>query len=88
MTAKILKDTGWVVNRSTFRGLTQDKIDSPEEQAARVAFDEKVAKTFGDPATVSDFGVDFDIGEAQLYEDDEQQAQGAPDRDDVPDDFL
>ena len=88
MTAKILKDTGWVVNRSTFRALTQDEIDDPSEQVARKAFDERIAKTFSESANVNDFGIDFDIGESQLYEDEEQTAEGTPDRDDIPDDFY
>ena len=90
MTAKILKDTGFVTNRSTFRALTQDEWDDPAEKEARQAFDRKIAETFGDQSKPDDFGEDLDLGEAQLYEDDDVQEQnkGTPDRDDLPDDYY
>lgn len=34
MTAKILKESGHVVHRSTFRALTQDEWDDPKEKTA------------------------------------------------------
>ena len=88
MTAKILKDTGWVTNRSTFRALTQDEWDDPKEKEARAAFDAKIATTFGDKSKPEDFGVEFDTAETQLYEDDEQDSMGTPDREEIPDNFY
>jgi hypothetical protein len=88
MTAKILKETGHVANRSTFRALTQDEWDDPKEKEARAAFDVKIAAMFGDQASPSDFGVEFDLGESQLYQDELQGDKGTPDREDVPDDYY
>jgi hypothetical protein len=55
LTAKILKDNGQIVPRSTYRGLTPEEIESPLEQAKRKKFDEKVEIALGPKASLEDF---------------------------------
>jgi hypothetical protein len=55
MTAKILKSTGHIVHRSTFRALPQDELDDPTEKESRKAFDDRVQHTFGDQSSPDDY---------------------------------
>ena len=47
MTAKILKENGQYVHRSTYRSLTNDELGDPLEQEARKQFDQKIAEILG-----------------------------------------
>ena len=85
MTAKIIKANGQYVHRSTLWGLTQDKIDNPEEKKSREELDSKITKNLGPHAKPSDFAQsDIDVEESnELYKDEEQDGTGEPDRDDL-----
>jgi hypothetical protein len=89
MTAKILKKTGHVVHRSTFRALTDDELQDPAEIQSRAEFDSDIDWIYGDVLLAEDFGVDFTAKDVQeLYSDDSQDNNGVPDRDDLPDDHY
>jgi hypothetical protein len=86
MTAKILKKTGHVVHRSTFRALTDDELQDPTEIESRAEFDNDIDRIFGDVSLAEAFGVDFTAKDVQeLYSDNSQDDNGVPDRDDLPD---
>jgi hypothetical protein len=89
MMAKILKSTGHIVHRSTFRALTQDKIDDPAEKESCKAFDDQVQHTFGDQSSPDDYKDELQGDESHYYHDEEGEPnKGTPDRDDVPDDYF
>ncbi len=92
MTAKILKQNGQYVHRSTFRGLTEDEIQDPDEAKARELYDKEIEKRLGPSAKPEDFEdmaeEDIELGNPDLYEDDDQAQAFAPDRDDLPDDVY
>ena len=71
LTAKILKDNGQIVPRSTYPGLTPEEIESPLEQAKRKKFDEKVEIALGPKASLEDFQeLDAETPIYDSYEDD------------------
>ena len=90
MNAKIIKANGRYVHRSTLRGLTQDEIENPEEKKSREEFDSEITKNLGPHAEPSDFAQsDIDVEESNnLYEDEEQDGTGAPDRDDLDENYF
>ena len=47
MTAQILKSNGWIVHRSTYRGLTQDEMKCPDHTQRRKEFDDEIQKKLG-----------------------------------------
>ena len=55
LTAKILKDNGQFVCRSTLRHLTQQELQCSVHTASRLRFDESIRKHLGTSATVADF---------------------------------
>ena len=86
MTAKILKENGQVVHRSTYRPLTQDEIDSREEQLVRDAFDKSVKEKLGPEAKRTDFDDDPDVETPtfDVYADgDDGEITRAPDAEEV-----
>ena len=77
LTAKILKQNGQVVHRSTYRGLTPEELASPTEQAARTMFDESIGRTLGPETKVDDFE-ELDVEDTPTfdrYEDDSEEGQ-------------
>ena len=55
MTAKILKSNGEVINRSTYRGLTDEEVARPAHIALREEFDENIAARYGPDCNPDDF---------------------------------
>ena len=86
MCSKILKDNGQIIYISTFRGLTQDEIDSPIEQKQREEFDKKIADKLGKSISDSDL-LDLDPDAVtpvfERYMDDQQPATSVKDVDEV-----
>jgi hypothetical protein len=86
MTAKILKQTGHVVHRSTFRALADNEMQDPAETQLRAEFDIDINRIFGDVSLAEDSSVDFTAEEVHdLYRDNSQEDNGVPDRDNLPD---
>ena len=78
LTAKILKDNGQIVHRSTYHGLTPEEIESPFEQAERKKFDEKIEIALDPKASLEDFQeIDAETPIYNSYEDD--AGSGMPD---------
>ena len=67
LTAKILKQNGEVVHRSTYRGLTPEEIVNPVEQATMESFNESIEVKLGPKASVDDFK-DLGIDEPPIFE--------------------
>jgi len=55
MTAKILKDNGQVVHRTTLRNLTEDEINSSEHSKLRAEYDARIMERLGESARPTDF---------------------------------
>ena len=55
LTAKILKENGQFVCRSTLRHLTQQELQCPVHTATRLQFDASIRTHLGNPATAADF---------------------------------
>ena len=73
MTAKLLKENGQYIHRSTYRGLTEDEMNDPLEIKAMERFDIAVNEKLGECATLEDFGkeeLDVETPTNPLYEDD------------------
>jgi Reverse transcriptase (RNA-dependent DNA polymerase) len=71
MSAKILKDTGKVVRRNTFRGLTQEEVDSVEMKKRCSDFDKKVHEKLGHAITekeLSGISINAITPEYEAYE--------------------
>ena len=87
MTAKILKANGQIVYLSTYRRLTDDELQAPEEIKLRDNFDKLIHQKLGKPVTpedLRDFGEDVPTPEYELYDDDfEGTKNNVPDIDDV-----
>ena len=77
MTAKILKENGQFVCRSTLRRLTQEELDSPVHSELRRKFTESIDATLGPGALESDFEPEDLTPELPPYDD-----HGKPDGDD------
>ena len=92
MTAKLLKENGEYVHRSTYRGLTEDEIKDPLEIKARELFDIAINDRLGAEATIADFSkeeLDVETPINPLYEDDcDKNLPHVPDRDDIEDDHY
>lgn len=87
MTAKILTNTGEVIRRNTFRGLTPEEFDSLSNQEERKAYDMAVRKRLGDPLMEKDIAIVLGVSsltpEYEAYEDEEaEQYTPSPDVDD------
>ena len=59
------------VYRSSYRHLTEDEQNSPEEKKKRKSYDQLVHSKLGSPATTQDFEEDYSTPEYELYEDDD-----------------
>jgi hypothetical protein len=77
MTAKILKENGQFVCRSTLRRLTQEELDSPVHSELRRKFTESIDAALGPGALESDFEPEDLTPELPPYDD-----HGKPDGDD------
>ena len=70
MTAKILKENGQVVHRSTVRGLTPEEEASEETKQKRSAFDMEVSRRLGPSVKWEDlFAYDVETPHYDQYED-------------------
>ena len=68
--AKILKENGRCVYRSSYRHLTEDEVNSPEEIKKRESYDQMIYSKLGSSASTHDFEEDYLTPEYELYEDD------------------
>ena len=94
LTAKILKANGEVVHRSTYRSLQPHEWTSEEEKKSRDDFDSRVNARYGGPMKPADLADpnNYDLNDHtrvetisdpyELYEDDEEKNEPAPDIDD------
>ena len=69
--AKILKENGRCVYRSSYRHLTEDEMNSPEERKKRESYDQMIYSRLGSSASTQDFEEDYSPPEYELYEDDD-----------------
>ena len=74
--AEILKGNGRCVYRSSYRHLTEDEQNSPEERKKRQSYDQMIHTRLGSPATHRTLKSIIQTPEYELYEND--------DRDGVP----
>ena len=87
MTAKILKENGHIVSRTTVHHLTDELLDSTTHKASRIEFDKATEAIMGDIVVPADFPINaaYDLNEFQemdqfsipiheLYEDEQQAA--------------
>ena len=82
MTARILNITGNTVHRSTFRALTREEVDDPDEKATRETFDKEVYRILGpafNPVNIPD----DETPEYERYMDEETGQVENVDADDV-----
>ena len=81
MTAQILKDTGWVVHRSTYRKLTPDELASPSHGERRKKFDlaisSKLGKGYESERSIEDNPEDTTLVETPTHDlmDEDREAQ-------------
>jgi len=68
MTAKILKENGQFVCRSTLRHLTQEEVDNPSHAEMRRQFDESITRALGPGAVETDFDAEDLTPELPHYE--------------------
>ena len=57
--AKILKENGRCVYRSSYRHLTEDEQTSPGERKKRESYDQMIHSRLGLPASTKDFEEDY-----------------------------
>ena len=69
--AKILKDNGRCVYISSYRHLTEDEQNSPEEKKKRESYDQLIHSKLGSAVSTQDFEEDYSTPEYELYEDDD-----------------
>jgi hypothetical protein len=69
MTAKISKGNRQYQHRTTLPGLTEDKIEDPDEIKAQQEFDAEIKRRLGPRAKIEGFN---DEPDNDLYEDDKQ----------------
>ena len=84
MCAKILKQNGQYVHRSTFRPLTPEEWQSEDEKKARQQFDQEIQERLGKPSNAKDFdqSLDLDTPTLEPYDDDDNGGLAPlPDRD-------
>ena len=68
---KILKDNGMCVYMSSYRDLTEDEVNSPEERKKRESYDQVIYSRLGSSESTQDFEEDYSTPEYELYEDDD-----------------
>ena len=69
--AKILKENGRCVYRSSYRHLTEDEVNSPEERKKRESYDQMIYSRLVSSASTQDFEEDYSTPEYELYQDDD-----------------
>ena len=69
--AKILNKNGRCVYRSSYRHLTEDDQNSPEEKKKRESYDQMIHSKLGSPASTQEFEEDYSTPEYELCEDDD-----------------
>ena len=69
--ANIVKENGRCIYRSSYRHLTEDEQNSPEERKKRESYDQMIHSRLGSPARIQDFEEDYSTPEFELYEDDD-----------------
>ena len=83
--AKILKENGRCVYRSSYRHLTEDEVNSPEERKKTESYDQIIYSKLRSSASTQDFEEDYSTPEYELYEDDDGDGiVHAKECDDVP----
>ena len=88
MMAKILKSNGQYVHRTTLRGLTDEKVQARDEDESKLRklFNNEIDRRLSPKAKKEDFEKDnIELTDPELYEDDKQAENYAPDREDIPD---
>ena len=92
MTAKLLKENGKYVHRSTYRQLTEEELVDPLEVKSRKRFDIAIIEKLGKCASLEDFDKeDLDAGtqELPLYEDEHNgHYVPLPNRENIEDDHY
>ena len=79
MCAKILKNIGKVVQRSTLRTLTRKEIDSPVQKEQRRQFVTSIIACLGPSAMTGDFPEDHDMPVYERYAENEDSKEGMAD---------
>ncbi len=87
MTAKVLKANGWVIHASTYRALTLDEMNVPEEAKVREEFDAVIKASYGDGTSLEDFDSDPDW-ETSMYEKYEDHTEDPPRNEPNADDVI
>ena len=85
LTAKILKPNGQIVHVGTYRRLTHDEWNDPNEIKARDTYDQLIQRTVGDPFAEGTIDDENQTPEYELYEDDVEHPLHAQDADEDPD---
>ena len=83
--AKVLKSNGQQEHRSSYRHLTEDEINSPNEKEKRQLFDRLDEQKLGEAAQSTDFGEGYETPTYEPYTDDDGDGIGhTTDADDEP----
>ena len=69
--AKIQMENGRCMYRSSYRHLTEDEVNSPEEKKKKESYDKMIYSKLGSSASRQDFEEDYSTPEYELYEDDD-----------------
>ena len=101
MTAKILKENGRIVSRTTIHHLTDELLNSPTHKASHIEFDKTIEAIMEDSVAPADFPIDvaYDLNEFQemdqfstpthdLYEDEQQADIPSLDREDTKEELF
>ena len=101
MTAKILKENGRIVSRTTVHHLADELLNSSTHKASRVEFDKAIKDIMGDSVTPADLPIDvaYDLNEFQemyqsstptheMYEDEQQADVPSLDREDIKEELF
>ena len=85
LTAKILKNNGQQVNRSTYSSLTPDELVKPNEIKARDEFCTSIRDKLGPTSSAEYFESDIEVVTPTLdrYEDDEEHQTHMPELDEI-----
>ena len=85
LTAKIMRNNGQQVHRSTYRALTPDELENPNDIKACDEFYTAIEEKLGPAATAKYFESDTEIVTPTLdrYEDDEENQNQMPEVDDI-----
>ena len=69
--ANILEENGKCVYRSSYRHLTEDEVNSPEERKKRESYYQIICPGLGSSASMQDFAEDYSTTAYEFYEDDD-----------------